>query len=67
MTLRPKHSGKWLPCIELLPPPPRFLGSPLSFMHWSSTMVAGAERFPRKVRAPSGGLPGNAWAPKGDG
>ena len=30
-------------------------------------MVAVAERLSRKVRAPPGRLPGNAWAPRGDG
>jgi hypothetical protein len=34
---------------------------------WSGAMIAGAARLSRKVRAPPGRLPGNAWAPKGDG
>ena len=30
-------------------------------------MVASRATGPRKVRAPQGRLPGNAWAPRGDG
>jgi len=49
------------------PTPSSRLPTSLSYIHWSSTVVAGAARFPRKVRAPSGRLPGNSWAPQGDG
>ena len=40
------------------------IGQEVGGVRWSRPAV---KRGPRKVRAPQGRLPGNAWASKGDG
>ena len=64
-----RRDDRWprRPALPSRPPPARPPACLLYSPRWPSAMVAGAARRSRKVRAPSGRLPGNAWAPKGDG
>jgi hypothetical protein len=42
------HYGEMAPLHRVAAPLPRCPAAPLSFFHWSSTMVAGAEEVPEE-------------------